>query len=1142
MSGERSELNGERSAPRGAVFLSYASQDAEAVLRIAEALRASGVEVWFDKDELTGGDAWDQKIRNQIKACALFVPVISAATNARREGYFRREWKIAVDRTHDMDEALPFLVPVVIDATTDAGAFVPEKFREVQWTRLPGGETPPAFCERVQHLLGGEGVAGVADPGRPASTRPATIRPASRAALPRLALGAFAILVVGVGLYFALRPHRSPEEIEKLIASVETIAANAAAKSTPTPQSAPAAAPLTKAQQLVAQARALYEPWDFANGDDFKLAEQLLKQATDLEPSNAEAWAALAIEATGQNFFGFDRSDARDALLRTAADRAVRLAPDSDFARLAQAVRYRRGPGTDDEALRLLFELEPRHGSDKFVLRQLGSALASKNRAAEALAIYVRAAALPGGDAIALAAQSRVLRKLHRLDEAESALNQAIVLRPDYGQAHVLKIVGRLYDYGDLARTKEALQQIPARVMIDERVAAVAAFMWYFAHDADKASEALRYVAHDYVESNVITAPKGLVAGLVHRLAGRSDAAAIEWRQALRVVEQRSAANPSSAGDAGDRAALLAMLGDRAAAEPALRIYEQLARVPPGRATTGSWLIYAELGHAGEVADFFTAQMKSSDNGSTFAALFRFHPALDRFRDQPRFQTLAAETDRIFAANASTGQDAGKPTTDNKSTPAGKSVAVLAFADLSAGHDSEYFSDGISEELLNVLAKVPGLKVTARTSAFFFKGKNLPIPEIAQKLGVAYVVEGSVQRAGEQVKITAQLIKAADGFHVWSETFKRDAKDVFAVEEEIAGLIAKQLSLKLGASSAASTASVNPEAFVLYAQARQAWNLRTDEGFARSEQLLARALDLEPNFARAHAAMADVWTLQGQRDDQVAAFGLREGPAAARIAAKCELALKLDPNSAEAHASLGQHYWSVWRLADSERELREAIRLNSSYASAHQWLGRALLLDGRLDEALVELQRATELDPLSPRILDNYAWALIFAGRYGEAIQFCDRALNLQRTATQARALKAVALAQMGRLEAAAELAYTLPNEDSGISMFRAIVFGLAGKTAEAEKALTGYKAGSHISKVAGLAALKRYDEALNVFDSFWIPSTRADYLLFHPIFDPMRSDPHFVKFLATLGLTEAHARAQAWRAAHPPEKVEAKK
>ena len=143
-----------------AVFLSYASQDAVAVERIAEALRASGVEVWFDKNELVGGDAWDAKIRGQIASCALFVPVISAATQARREGYFRIEWKLAAQRTHAMADGTPFLLPVVIDATKDGEALVPAEFRAVQWTRLPGGEGAAVekFGARVKVLLGGSDV------------------------------------------------------------------------------------------------------------------------------------------------------------------------------------------------------------------------------------------------------------------------------------------------------------------------------------------------------------------------------------------------------------------------------------------------------------------------------------------------------------------------------------------------------------------------------------------------------------------------------------------------------------------------------------------------------------------------------------------------------------------------------------------------------------------------------------------------------------------------------------------------------------------------------------------------------------------------------------------------------------------------
>ena len=144
------------STPTGAVFLSYTSQDAEAAKRICEALRAAGIEVWFDQRELRGGDAWDQSIRRQIKNCALFVPVVSRHTHDRAEGYFRLEWKLAVDRSHLIMTNKAFLLPVVVDATAEDDENVPDKFREVQWTRLLAGETPPAFVERVQRLLSGE--------------------------------------------------------------------------------------------------------------------------------------------------------------------------------------------------------------------------------------------------------------------------------------------------------------------------------------------------------------------------------------------------------------------------------------------------------------------------------------------------------------------------------------------------------------------------------------------------------------------------------------------------------------------------------------------------------------------------------------------------------------------------------------------------------------------------------------------------------------------------------------------------------------------------------------------------------------------------------------------------------------------------
>ena len=630
------------SAPAPAVFLSYASQDAESARRICEALRETGVEVWFDLNELRGGDAWDQKIRRQIKECTLFVPLISANTQARPEGYFRLEWKLAVDRSHLMSDDHPFLFPVVIDDTPEALARVPDRFRAVQWTRLTLTDTPESLAARVAGLLGG---ATEPAPDRSAVSAAPGVSGApvrkKKAVAGRVVVTAVILGLGGVALYAVRSWWLHPRDREPPAAV------------TPTPPSAgaPAPAAASRGQQLVAQARTLFEPWDFASADDFKLAERLLKEATDLEPQSADGWAALAILSYGDYAFGFDRSDARDVTLRTAAERAVKLAPDSDYARLAMALRLRRVPGTDDDAVEILQGLATRHGTDQFILRQLGSALAAKDRNAEALACFQRAAMLPGGDPIALISQTRILQRLRRIDEAEAAVTEAIRLRPDFGFAHVFKMILAFYERGDLEKTRRAVREIPARVMGDERVASVAAFMSYFARDAEAAENALRYITRDYIESNVATMPKGLIVGLVHRMAGRKEAAQIEWRQALRVLEQRLQANPTSMNDLGDKAALLALLGEPAPAEEALRVYEQLRRAPAGQASVTTWQIYADLGRSREVADFFAERLRTAaQDGPTYAALFRFHPVLDSFREQPRFKELAREAERAFTA------------------------------------------------------------------------------------------------------------------------------------------------------------------------------------------------------------------------------------------------------------------------------------------------------------------------------------------------------------------------------------------------------------------------------------------------------------------------------------------------------------
>jgi tetratricopeptide (TPR) repeat protein len=615
-------------SPAPAVFLSYASQDAEAAQRICEALRVAGVEVWFDRNELRGGDAWDVKIRMQIKECSLFMPVISANTNARPEGYFRLEWKLAVDRSHLLADDHPFLFPVAVGDVNDSTARVPDKFREVQWTRLRLEETPVELAGRVAKLLSlGDPSAGRTDGG---VRRERAERDERRAARWRWWM-IFPIVGTLIGLGFAVQP---------LWRAFQGPRANH-----------PAASPRSKAQQLVAQARELYEPWNLATIDDFKFADRLLKEATDLEISNGDAWAALAIESYGQLVQGFDRSDVRDETLRNAADRAMTLAPKSDQAKLALALKYRRIPGNDDEALKILQELAARNGTDKMILQQLGRALEVKGLKEEALAVYERGANLPGGNAAAVLNRAMTLKSLGRMDEAVAEIDHAIALRPDFAMARVDKLLHLFYDKGDFEAVKAELRQLPPRVMENESMASMAAFLWYWLREPDKADEALRRVTRDYVESNIVRMPKAMLTGLIHRSAGRKDAAAVEWRVALRVIEERLAAHANSAGDIGDKAFLQALLGDRATAADTLRTYEEMMRTPVGRATRGTWIIYAELGREEAVMQFLEEELSPAKiAGSSYAALVRAEPYFDRFRDQPRFRELAARVEQRFAA------------------------------------------------------------------------------------------------------------------------------------------------------------------------------------------------------------------------------------------------------------------------------------------------------------------------------------------------------------------------------------------------------------------------------------------------------------------------------------------------------------
>ena len=569
--------------PQKAVFLSYASQDAAAAARICEALRAAGIEVWFDQSELRGGDAWDRQIARQIRECALLIAVISVHTDERSEDYFGRQWRLAVERTRDLADDPAFLLPVVIDGTPDAAARVPDKFREVQWSRLPGGETTPAFVQRVSHLLSPSHAHAPAQP-RPSATPAPTLRQ---------------------------------------------------------PAPGPVAPPWTQRVLLL----------------------------------------IAAVAVIGGGYFALD----------------------------------------------------------KFVL--------SKRSAAGTQA-------------------------------------------------------------------------------------------------------------------------------------------------------------PSSSIQAGTPA----------------------------------------------------------------------HGAITE-----------------------------------------KSIAVLPFADLSEQKDQEYFSDGLAEGLLDLLAQVPDLHVPARTSSFSFKGKSDDIATIAQKLRVAHVLEGSVRKSGTRLQVTVELIRADNGYHAWSKTYDRDIKDVFTVQDEIATAVVEALKAKLAPTKQASShRTSNPEAYNQLLLGRQFYDRGNLDDFRRAVEAYRKAIALDPNYAAAYAGLVYAEFYVADQTGDVAGFK--------RANAAAEKAVALAPDEAAGYAARGfTRATSSWDWAGAQADFAKALALDPADISAQRRYGQLVGSLGRLPDAIAAFRDATELDPLSNPAWRDLGRYLMLSRDFAGAHEALRRALEIQPESSYA--LNSLGMLQLLEGKAAEALA-----------------------------------------------------------------------------------------------------------------------
>lgn len=502
----------------------------------------------------------------------------------------------------------------------------------------------------------------------------------------------------------------------------------------------------------------------------------------------------------------------------------------------------------------------------------------------------------------------------------------------------------------------------------------------------------------------------------------------------------------------------------------------------------------------------------------------------DRFVLAPRRDAaLVLATTQSVTANATS--TAG-PAVDEHS------IAVLPFVNMSGDAANEYFSDGISEEILNVLARTVGLQVAARTSSFSFKGKNQEVPDIARQLQVRMVLEGSVRKQDDRVRITAQLIDAKKGYHVWSQTYDRKLSDIFAIQDEIAKAIGDELQVQIAgtpASGKSSAGTRNLAAYDLYLRAIALWQTRREDALWQAVDLLGQAIDADPEFAQAYAGRALVYAVVG---DYSARIPFAESVARARDSA--EQALVLDASLAEPYAALGQVANANRRRASADALLRRAIALRPSFATAYQWRGTLLMTCGDPAAGLTSLERASVLDPRSLIVAENHAWILMTLGRYADAKARCEKALELDPAYTAC--LEDVGMSELflGNFDAAAvaferEAASLNPSANAQGRELAEALSGRADKRALARRYLafepdsalkpgTGNTLTSYDIPIV-IMLLGEHGMALDYLERL-APRDGglSEWAIAVPIMDPIRCDPRFVAMVESLKTKDARA------------------
>ena len=454
-------------------------------------------------------------------------------------------------------------------------------------------------------------------------------------------------------------------------------------------------------------------------------------------------------------------------------------------------------------------------------------------------------------------------------------------------------------------------------------------------------------------------------------------------------------------------------------------------------------------------------------------------------------------------------------------------IAVLPFTNLSSDQENEYFSDGLTGELISALTKVEGLRIVAWSSAFQLKGKARDMRRLAEQLGVRAVLEGSVRRTTDRLRISAQLVDTSDGRYLWSETYERPLKDVFEVQDEISAAIVGALRLKLTSamgSPLVTRYTENLHAYHLYLKGRFYWNKRNEEDFYKALGFFEQAIEIDPNYAPAYAGMADTYVMLGEHGSVPAESVMRKARSTA------SRALEIDPTLAEAHVSLGSVaglYERNW--PEAERHFRRSIELNPSYPTAHHWYGYDYLAPlGRLTEAIAELERAHHLDPLSLIITTCVGTTLDLARQHERAREYYDKVFELDPgfvrahlSAGRSYLHQHMCREAIAMFEKAREL---MPSSPVPLALL-AHAYNVSGARAEADRLRQALDRCSRTIPVSSYLLARAqlgfdHDRAFQLLEQAFLEhDPRMAHVNVSPIFDCLRADERFAALVRKMGL-----------------------